>query len=321
MASAQQPMPRESGFSGYIELFGVYTSSNSQLNTDSANQRTDSLDKSGDRVGNLRPFPLGLISYTFAHIRTQLYFGILPENVAEGQILLETGIRHDLTNGTILRASVLPVSPLDQEAWEDPFVVGQDRDKTNVETWGIKFIADNIMGSGLNLRTGMIRRKISNERSGEFLFSQPRSLLTLEDLEDIERDAYDYRLTAQYSMRPSPRVRLLPIVRYFRSDADGSANSFHRLAPQLSLQYFNRQLQAALNATFTRDWYDDEHPVFDKTRNDYRLGLFAIVGYRDPFGWKNFRLDWIGSASKQNSNIEFFESSSYLTGLGFGYVF
>lgn len=314
-------MPRESGFSGYIEPFLVYTSSNSQLNTVSGNRRTDSLDKSGDRVGRLRPFPLGLISYTFADIRTQLYLGILPENVAEGQILFEAGVRHDLTDGTILRASVLPISPLDQETWEDPFVVDQDRDKTGVASWGLKFIADNIMGSGLNLRTGMIRRKVNNERSGEFLFSQPGSLLTTADLEDLERDSYDYRLTAQYAMRLTPRVRLLPIVRYVRSAAEGNANSYHGLAPQLSLQYFTRQLQAALNVTFDREWYDDEHPVFDKARDDYSLGLFAIVGYRNPFGWKGFRIDWIGGASKQNSNIEFFESSSFLTGLGLGYIF
>ncbi len=314
-------MPRESGFSGYIELFGVYSSSNSQLNTDSGNRRTDSLDKSGDRVDRVRPFPLGLISYTFADIATQLYFGILPENVAEGQILFETGVRHDLTNGTILRASVLPLSPLDQETWEDPFVVGQDRDKTDVEAWGLKFVADNILGSGLNLRTGMIRRKIKNERSGGFLFSQPDSLLTLDDLDDLERESYDYRLTAQYSMRLTRQVRLLPIVRYVRSEADGNANSFHGLAPQLSLQYFDKSLQVALNATVNREWYDEDHPVFGKTRDDYRLGLFGIVGYRGPFGWKRFRIDWIGGASRQESNIEFFESTSYLTGLGIGYVF
>ncbi len=241
--------------------------------------------------------------------------------MAEGQILFETGVRHDLADGTILRASVLPVSPLDQETWEDPFVVGQDRDKTDVEAWGLKFVADNIMGSGLNLRTGMISRKINNEKSGEFLFFQPGSLLTSDDLEDLERDSYDYRLTVQYSRRLTPRVRLLQIIRYVRSAADGNANSFHGLAPQLSLQYFTRQLQAALNATFSREWYDDEHPVFGKDRDDYRLGLFAIVGYKDPFGWKNFRIDWIGGASKQNSNIDFFESSTFLTGLGLGYAF
>ena len=80
-AEAQQPLPRESGFSGYIEILGAYTSTNSQLNTDSQNEKTGSLDRSGDRVGKFRPFPLGLLSYTFADIRTQLYIGILPENL------------------------------------------------------------------------------------------------------------------------------------------------------------------------------------------------------------------------------------------------
>jgi hypothetical protein len=314
-------MPRESGFSGYIELFGVYSSSNSQLNTASGNRRTDSLDKSGDRVDRVRPFPLGLISYTFADIATQLYFGILPENVAEGQILFETGVRHDLKDGTMLRASVLPLLPLEQETWEDPFVVGQDRDKTDIETWGVKLVADNIAGSGLNLRGGMIRQRVKNERSGEFLFSQPGGLLTGDDLDDLDRDAYRYRLTTQYSMRIGSRLRLLPILRYIRNSAEGDSNSFHGLAPQLSLQYFDRSLQVALNATVNREWYDEDHPVFGKTRDDYRLGLFAIVGYRDPLGWKNFRIDWIGGTSKQESNIEFFEATSYLTGLGIGYVF
>ena len=320
-ANAQQPLPRESGFSGYIEIMGAYISSNSQLNTDSKNQKTDSLDQSGERVGKVRPFPLGLLSYTFADIRTQLYIGILPENVAEGQILFETGIRHDLADGTSLRASVIPISPLEQKTWEDPFVVDQDRDRTDISTWGVKLVADNIAGSGFNLRGGLVRQQIKNERSGEFLFSQPGGSLTLDDLDDLDRDLYRYRLTAQYAFRLAPRIRLLPIIRYSRGDADGDANSFHGLAPQLSFQYFGKQLQAALNASINGEWYDQNHPVFDKTRKDYNLGLFAILGYKNPFGLKNFRIDWFNGAFKQSSNIDFFESSSYLSALGLGYTF
>lgn len=314
-------MPRESGFSGYIEILGAYTSTNSQLRADRKNERTDSLDKSGDRVGRFRPFPLGLLSYTFADIRTQLYFGILPENIAQGQILFEVGVRHDLTDGTRLRASVIPVSPIGREVWEDPYVVGQDRDRTDTETWGVRLVADNIKGSGFNLRGGMLRQRVKNERSGAFLATQPFSFLTLDDLDDLERDSYSYRLTAEYSLRLARRMRLLPILRYTRGDADGDANSFHGLAPQLSLQYFGNQLQAALNVSVNREWYDKTHPVFDKTRKDYNLGLFAIIGYKDPFGWKNFRIDWFTGAFKQNSNIDFFESSSLLSALGLGYSF
>ena len=58
IAAAQEPLPRESGFSGYLELLGAYVSTNSQLNTDSDNKKTDSLDTSGERVNKIRQFPL-----------------------------------------------------------------------------------------------------------------------------------------------------------------------------------------------------------------------------------------------------------------------
>ena len=78
-------MPKESGFSGYVEILGAYISTNSQLNTDSDNRKTDSLDSAGERVGKFRALPIGLVRYTFAEYRTQLFLGVLPENIAQGQ--------------------------------------------------------------------------------------------------------------------------------------------------------------------------------------------------------------------------------------------
>jgi hypothetical protein len=47
--------------------------------------------------------------------------GVLPENVAQGQFMVEAGARHVLLNGTGLRASVIPMAPLEQETWKGPF--------------------------------------------------------------------------------------------------------------------------------------------------------------------------------------------------------
>jgi hypothetical protein len=62
-------------------------------------------------------------------------------------------------------------------------------------------------------------------------------------------------------------------------------------------------------------------PVFDKTRRDFNPGLFAILGYKDPFGFKNFRIDWFNAFFKSNSNIDFYESSNFITAVGLGYTF
>ena len=321
LAAAQQPLPTTSGFSGYIEILGGYITSNSQLNTDSDNRKTDSLDSSGERIGIFRPLPIGLIRYTFAEKRTELFLGVLPENLTQGQFQVEAGARHILTNGTGLRASVIPITPFAQKTWKDPFVVGQNRNRTDINSFGVKLAAENIVGSGLTLKYGWARQTIDAEKSGTFLLSQPDSSLAPGDLDDLDRDAHFHRITAEYSFPIVPRMMLKPILRYTRGDAKGNANSFHALSPQLSLLYFDKRLQASLNVSTKAEWYDRRHPVFKKTRRDINLGILAILGYKDPFGFKNFRIDWFNAFFNTNSNIDFYDSSNFITALGLGYTF
>ena len=321
LAAAQEPWPLTTGFSGYIEILGAYISTNSQLNTDRDNKKTDSLDKSGERVGKFKPLPLGLVRYTFAGSRTQIFLGVLPENLAQGQFQVEAGARHLVSNGTGLRASVIPFTPIAQEAWKDPFVVGQNRRRTDVNDYGLKLAAESIGGSGLTLKYGWARQTLDEEKSGTFLLSQPGSTLSADDLDKLDRDAYFHRITAEYSFRIDPQIRLTPILKYTRGDAEGDANSFNGFSPQLSFLYFGRRFQASVNVSAEAQWYDNRHPVFGKTRRDNKLGLFSILGYKDPFGFKDFRIDWFNALFSSNSNIEFYESSSFITAIGVGYNF
>jgi len=321
IVQAQKPLPKDSGFSGYIELLGAYISSNSQFNTDNKNERTDSLEKSGKRVDNVKPLPLGLIAYTFAELRTQLFLGVLPETVVQGQFRVEAGVRHDLLDGTSLRASAIPITPFEKETWEDPFVVGQNRKETDITSYGFKLAAENIRASGMGLEYRWKQKKIDKEQSGTFLISQPASPLTTDDLDDLKRDSKSHRFSAEYSFELMPRMSLKPILRYTRVDAKGSANSFHALATQLSFSYLGDKWRAFVNGIFKREWYDDTHPVFDKTRRDFNLGMFAILAYKDPFGLKDFRIDWLNGFFMSNSNIDFYESTNYLTALGIAYNF
>jgi hypothetical protein len=321
IVQAQKPLPKDSGFSGYIELLGAYISSNSQFNTDNKNERTDSLEKSGKRVDNVKPLPLGLIAYTFAELRTQLFLGVLPETVVQGQFQVEAGVRHDLLDGTSLRASAIPITPFEKETWEDPFVVGQNRKETDITSYGFKLSAENIRASGIGLEYRWKQQKIDKEKSGTFLISQPASPLTPEDLDDLERDSNSHRFSAEYSFELMPRMSLKPILRYTREDAKGSANSFHAFTTHLSFSYSADKWQAFVNGIVKREWYDDTHPVFNKTRRDFNLGMFAIIAYKDPFGLEGFRIDWLNGIFRSNSNIDFYESTNYITALGIAYNF
>jgi hypothetical protein len=321
LVQAQKPLPEDSGFSGYIELLGAYMSSDSQFNTDNKNERTDSLEKSGKRVDNFKARPLGLIAYTFAAVRTQLFLGVLPETVVQGQFQVEAGVRYDLLDGTSLRASAIPITPFQRETWEDPFVVGQNRKETDITSYGFKLAAENIRASGIGLEYRWKQKKIDDEKSGTFLISQPASPLRPQDLNDLERDSKSHRFSAEYSFELMPRMSLKPILRYTREDAKGSANSFHALRAQLSFSYLGDKWRAFVNGIFKREWYDDTHPVFGKTRRDLNLGMFAILAYKDPFGLKDFRIDWLNGFFMSNSNIDFYESTNYITAFGIAYNF
>jgi len=319
-AVAQEPPPA-SGFSGYVEIIGAYISTDSQLNTDSDNRKTDSLNDSGKRVGKFRPLPLGLIRYTFAEHTTQLFLGVQPENAAQGQFQLEAGARILFENGTGLSASILPMTPFAQETWKDPFVVGENRKRTDVNQFGANLAAENTLGSRLTLKYGWSRQTIDDEKSGEFLSSQPGSSLTAADLDHLRRDADFHRIAVEYAMQITSKMWVTPILKYTHCDAKGSANSFDGLTPQLSFLYLDRQFRATVSASAAVDWYADNQPVFDKTRRDFKPGLFAILGYKKPFGLENFRIDWFNAFSKTTSNINFYESFNVITALGVGYHF
>mgnify|MGYP001822092139 FL=1 len=116
-------------------------------------------------------------------------------------------------------------------------------------------------------------------------------------------------------------MNVKPILMYTREDANGNAYSSHALNSLLSFSYFGDKWQAFVHGIVKREWYDDTHPVFNKTRRDFNVGMFAIVAYKDPFGLEDFRIDWINGIFRSNSNIDFYTSTNYLTALGIAYTF
>lgn len=319
--AAQPSIPRTSGFSGYIELLGAYFSTDSQMSTDSDNRRTDSLNESGKRTETFRLLPMGLVNYTFADTRTQLYLGALPENVAQGQFQIEAGMRHRLKDGTRLNLALIPVTPFAAETWEDPFVVGNKRLETDVQSYGFKMAADAVGGSGFGITYGFASSDVEDERSGVFLISQPGSSLKLDDLDDIRRDADFHRFTIEYDYRQGQHLRFKPAMKYTRGDAKGAANSFHAFRPEIGFLYFDNPFGISLTAFYNYEIYDKTHPIFDETRQDRSLGLFAVFSYYTPLGLKNFRIDWFNFIYRNDSNIDFFDSTGYATALGIGYTF
>ena len=66
--------------------------------------------------------------------------------------------RYSRLNAARHHGSFIPVTPFEQETWEDPFVVGQNRDRTDINSYGVKMAAEHILGSGLSIKYGWARQ-------------------------------------------------------------------------------------------------------------------------------------------------------------------
>lgn len=308
------PLPAVSGWSGYFLPFVGHVSTDSQFNTDADNAQTDSLHARGRDSGRTRVLPLGLVSYTFAPQRAQVYFGIPPQNVAEGFFQVELGVRHQLANGVGLRAAWLPLASLDNETWSDPFVSGRPRQTSDQQARGAKLAVEDLFG-GMALRYEWLRRTVDEERSGEALG------LDWASRELLRRDARAHRYTLEYAWRVAPGLTLLPALRYERERADGAALSFDGWRPQMTLFWRGGPHQASVSVFHESRRYDAPHPVYGQTRDDRGYGVVLGYGHREPFHLKNWRADVYLVGARDDSNLDFYDRRSLIAAVGVGYSF
>ena len=170
---ALDPIPRESGFSGYIRPAVGYLNFKTNmiasfLGFDLSDKKTDSLDDSPDSESTaivMAPFSL---EYTFASTRTQLFLGTDLTDLIRFDYSQQIGVKQGIGNFGILQGGIL-FSGIPAKVWKDPYVVDRNRDDTSRESTGARLVWDRIFGSQFQLQYTYRNIDISSEKSGEFL--------------------------------------------------------------------------------------------------------------------------------------------------------
>jgi len=312
---AQRPDPWRVGFSGFLSIGPGIVSTDSQLSTNDDNERTSSLNDSGKSTNSFIPLVLGELRYTFASGNTQLYGGIPPGNAVEGDFLPEIGIRHRYADQTVLSLALLTGIPSLGEAWSDPFVVNQDRTKTDVSTFGARIGGEGLFGTGLALEYRYLQRDFDEERSGTFLG------LNRVQRDLLDRDLQQHRVSAGYRIDLGSGISLKPNLAVTVGQAEGDANSYVAYRPEVTLAWVEGRWLFTANAGVGFAEYDKANPVFSRTREDDELGAQLSLGYAQPFNIANTRIDGIVGASRRDSNIGFYDSDTLIAGVLFGYSF
>ena len=125
-AQALQPIPRESGFSGFVRPGVGYASYKSNmvasfLGFDLSDKNTNSLIDSPDSQSTaivLVPFAL---EYTFASTATQLFLGTELTDLIRFDLSQQIGVKQGIGKFGLLQAGFL-FNAIPAQVWEDPYM-------------------------------------------------------------------------------------------------------------------------------------------------------------------------------------------------------
>jgi hypothetical protein len=316
LAFALDPIPKQPGFSGFIQPGAGYLNIKSNLvakvvGFELSDKKADDLDNEPESKSTLLvtiPYKIG---YTFEGARTEIFLGTEPGDLLSFDTAQQLGVKQDIGWFGLLQAGLLFSGST--RVWKDPYVEDRHRDDTGRKNLGAQVTWDKMFGSNFELEYSLRKIDIGSEKSGEFLG------LSNSEQDRLDRNGAVHRASLGYAFRFGNH-KLVPQIALFYEDLDGEAMANSGGDFQLTWILDKDPLSFAFNGYIGMAEYDKSNPVFGKTRDDERYGASATVYYRNPWGWTLFGSEPMqffvtGAYFAVDSNIDFYNQEAIL-GMG-----
>jgi hypothetical protein len=310
---SMQPMPKESGISGFINLGagGISAESNMIAGNDLGDigkKRIDSLTDSPDSESDVLPVLNGELAYTFASTRTQLFLGNSLEDFIRFETATLAGVRQELPDNSLLEISYV-FSAIPTEVWADPYVVDRNRSKTDRTASGLRLKYDKILGSDFEILFTWRSIELDDELSGLTQLVQRGDLTAAQTkLLDREGDSYQFEVLYPFRFENGKHV-IAPAFNYTRLDLDGGAMANDRYQGQLTYFYTGEIFNVAANLWYAYADYDETNPIYLKKRNDNNYGGTLSVFYKNLFDVERLSLVGTVAGIKSDANIDFYDTT------------
>ena len=318
VALALDPIPKQPGFSGYIQPGLGYLSIKSNmvakvLSFDLSDQKINNLNDEPDSQSTMLfslPFKL---AYTFQGGRTQVFLGTEVGDLLSFDTAQQLAIKQDVGSLGVMQAGLLFSGAT--RVWKDPYVTNENRDDTDRRNMGAQFTWDKMFGSNLELEYSARKIDIGSEKSGDSILT-----LTNSDRDRLDRNGVVHQVSAAYQFKFAEKHQFTPEIALSYADLDGEAMANTGVDLKLNYTYFGDPVTLVLNGSLGQADYDKSNPIYGKTRDDDRYGVSATVYYKNPWGWTLFGSDPMqffvtGAYSVTDSNIDFYNQEALL-GMG-----
>jgi hypothetical protein len=314
-ATALEPIPQESGFSGFVRPGVGYMRFKSNmvasfLSYDLSEKKIDSLNDSPGAESNgiaLAPFS---VAYTFGSTRTQLFLGTDLTDLVRFDYVQQLGVKQEIGRFGLLQGGVL-FSGIPAKVWKNPYVVDKNRNETSRSSYGGRLAWDQIFGSNFQLQFTARKVKIGTEESGDDLG------LSFDERDVLDRNGDLYNLEVLYRFDLAKGHRLAPAFIFSRDEAEGDAMAGKAYGFQLTYSFSGDPISLVLNGSIGAGENAKKNPIYDKTQNDDNYGLQGQILYKNPWGWSllgsnpmNFYVE--AAYAYTNSNIDFYDQEAIL---------
>ena len=290
----------EGGFHGGL-VIGVmgFSGTPSQLAVTDDNEIATSLFKKAKSSSDMTPVILPDLGYTFASTGTDISLGGLEDgtfNITISQFIESIGIFS--VAGTYA----------DYEVWKDPYLVDVKRKKTDVKIPGIELSWAGIFDTGFIVSFSYQSVNVKDDKLAERFKS-------------LKRDGDIFTTNLAMLIPISENSTIQPFSSLSVSDMDGESNSSMAYGGGIEhkLQWENISFETTANIIYSK--VDKKHPVYNKTRNETATSVSEMISYDGLFGFDHFSAYLLVTYQLTNSNIDFFDSSSFTSGIGVGYNF
>ena len=315
-----RPLALDSGWEFTLSLNTGYVSGQSNIAVGDDNEVIDSLDSKGESEDSLIIFPFARVQYTTEDLDTQFFLGNSREQIAISQFQYELGVTHQFSNKSKLTAAYFPELPFFNEAWQDPFVVGEVRVETDHNTQGGRIELTRIAGGPFTLKYAYARSRFDDDSSGETL-SEDGIELSAKQLQSLQRDSNYHRIVVESMFPVASKTFLKPALQYTLRDADGNANSYLNYDFKLALIVFRGRHTSITTFNIGSTLYEHKNPIFDAKQDSLNMGIFSIYSYAQPFDWEGVTFTLLAGYSEENADITFYDKKALIFSTGLAYTF
>jgi hypothetical protein len=294
-------------FTANIGIGAVIINSGNNLVPGGSSDTINDLDHAADKETTFAPLIIPSLSFNMGNPDGISLFLNTDAPIDEARSLaIQTGISHTISTIGILEYGLIVV-PF-AEAYKNPYLTGVKRETTSAIQYGASIAFNRIMDSNLRMNVAWMSDDVDDDLLQKF---EPK----------MGRDGNVYSFKVNYSFYLSDNFEIRPKSGVRFGTYDGEANNYRKIKNGVEINYTYDRLTLGSEIYHSISDYDNVNPLFNKERDDTGYGASLALIYAAPFGYESCSVVTLVAYSKDDSNINFYDTEAVTAGVMLSYDF